>query len=47
MTITRRASSPKPALDHASHRDLVAAQQIGDPGQDAGAVGDLEVEVEG
>ena len=36
-----------PALHDALHRDLVVAQHLGDLGEDAGAVGDLQVQVEG
>ena len=34
------------ALDDALDRDLVAAEDVGDPRQHAGPVGDLEVQVE-
>src|SRR5262249_13820531 len=36
-----------PALDDALDRDFVVAEYGRDPGEDAGAVGDLQVEVEG
>ena len=37
----------EPTLDDALHGDPVATQHIGDPRQDAGTVGDLEVQVVG
>ena len=37
----------EPSLHDASHRDLVAPQDLGDPRQDARTVGHLEVQVEG
>src|SRR5215213_11425082 len=38
---------PEAALDHATHRYLVAAEHVGDGREDARAVRDLQMQVEG
>ena len=46
-TITSRAFVAQPLLDDRLHRDALQAEDLGDLGQHAGLVGDLEVQVEG